>query len=417
MQPINDDMDELFRRAGEDYPLDTSSADWEQVAKKMNLSVEEKNESKSSNRKLLWLLLLLPFSFICTHYFINKQDNTIGAANTEKNNSGQPTTARQAAEKESQNQGSQNQINGEEKQLFNTNRNKSNDVAIPVLQTAKPAIKNQDKKTAESHQQGYNIVATKSSEVNSSEKAGEMAAPTFREQLDAVTKMYPSLSATAKAQHKDIVTIAGTKKVQPPKPHNKKFYAGLMGGVDATAVKFQKIENAGYDFGLLFGYSFNKKWSVESGVFLDKKFYYSKGEYFNTSKIYLPPNSEISSVTGDCKMWEIPLSVRYNFKSSAKHTWFGTAGVSSYLMKKEDYDYVYYYPMTGQSYNRYRSYDNASKHLFSVAQISVGYSHQLGKIADLRVEPYFKIPLRGVGVGSMPLQSAGVHIGITKKLF
>ena len=32
MQYVNDDMDELFRKAAKDYPLDTSGSDWSKVA-------------------------------------------------------------------------------------------------------------------------------------------------------------------------------------------------------------------------------------------------------------------------------------------------------------------------------------------------------------------------------------------------
>ena len=35
MQYVNDDMDELFRRAAENYPLNTNSADWNEVQKKL----------------------------------------------------------------------------------------------------------------------------------------------------------------------------------------------------------------------------------------------------------------------------------------------------------------------------------------------------------------------------------------------
>jgi hypothetical protein len=31
MQYVNDDMDELFKRAAENYPLDTNSANWNKV--------------------------------------------------------------------------------------------------------------------------------------------------------------------------------------------------------------------------------------------------------------------------------------------------------------------------------------------------------------------------------------------------
>ena len=112
------------------------------------------------------------------------------------------------------------------------------------------------------------------------------------------------------------------------------FYAGIMGGVDATTIKFQKIEGVGYDYGLLLGYAFNKSWSVEAGLFMDHKNYYSDGKYYKATGIYMPPNSKITQVDGSCRMLEIPLAIRYNFRSPKKSNWFATAGISSYLMEK-----------------------------------------------------------------------------------
>ena len=36
MEHVNDDMDELFRRAAEGYPLNTDSADWNGVERKLS---------------------------------------------------------------------------------------------------------------------------------------------------------------------------------------------------------------------------------------------------------------------------------------------------------------------------------------------------------------------------------------------
>ena len=47
----------------------------------------------------------------------------------------------------------------------------------------------------------------------------------------------------------------------------------------------------------------------------------------------------------------------------------------------------------------------------------MGYTHRLGKITDLRVGPYLKLPVQGVRVGNLNLMSAGLHIGVTGKLF
>ena len=52
MQELNDDMD-LFRRAAEDYPLNTDSADFNEVLKKLSAEQSEKINKKSAKKKEL----------------------------------------------------------------------------------------------------------------------------------------------------------------------------------------------------------------------------------------------------------------------------------------------------------------------------------------------------------------------------
>src|SRR5687768_1584658 len=71
MQYVNDDMDELFRRAAKDYPLNTDSSDWEKVKKGLSdpAAGGGNKPSNGNNRKhFLWLLLLLPLPWICDQY-------------------------------------------------------------------------------------------------------------------------------------------------------------------------------------------------------------------------------------------------------------------------------------------------------------------------------------------------------------
>jgi hypothetical protein len=68
----------------------------------------------------------------------------------------------------------------------------------------------------------------------------------------------------------------------------RRFYAGIVGAVDGTTIKFQKIEEAGYSYGILLGYQFNRRWSIETGLNKNRKYYYSEGQYFNTSHLYMP---------------------------------------------------------------------------------------------------------------------------------
>jgi hypothetical protein len=211
-----------------------------------------------------------------------------------------------------------------------------------------------------------------------------------------------------------VTTEQDSKKPQATK-NNKKFYVGLIGGIDASTVKFEKFQNAGFTYGVLLGYQLNNRWSVETGSFLEKKYYYSDGQYFNASKIYpASANAKIIDVTGNCKMIEIPVSVKYDFGLHKKSNWFATLGGTSYLMKKENYYYHVYYGSAGPYYHE-KDTNSTEKNFLSNLSFSAGYTHRLGNFADLRIEPYLKIPISGMGVGDLPLFSTGVQVGIIKK--
>jgi hypothetical protein len=406
-------MDELFRRAAKDYPLDTNSADWNKVARKLDASSRE-NMFKRINRKYLWLLLLLPFSIICNQYFVSDKGSRIAV-----------------------NRSSESRLHNEvgiENQLLKPNQNEIVEKAIkgPIEMSSQKQPGHINLIANQQLNKAYRIEGNKvQREENPDLTTNNIQKDEFPQQNELATygRPYLEFSNALKAfsyfpkplnlpLHSGIVTDAD-KALPNSKMHHNRFYAGLIGGLNATAIKFQKIDNTSFDLGVLLGYKIGKKWGVEGGVLLNKKFYYTKGEYFNTDKIrsFMPPNSEVASVNGDCSMWEIPLSIRYDFKSASRQSLFVTAGVSSYLMNREDYNYTYYYPSTGQTWDFYKSYPSNSKYLLSNLQLSAGYTFKLGKTIALRFEPYVKVPLKGMGIGSIHLQSAGFHIGISKEVF
>ena len=189
------------------------------------------------------------------------------------------------------------------------------------------------------------------------------------------------------------------------------LYIGLVAGPDISTVKMQSVKGVGYTVGLLAGYQFKKNIAVEAGIFWDKKKYYSDGKYFDKTKTALPAYVTINWLNGDCNMLEIPISVRYLFRQKKNGGFFAAAGLTSYIMKKEDYDYLATH--NNMSYEAYKSYDNSGTNFLSVMSLGVGYEHNIGNGTKLRVEPYLKIPLKGLGIGNMPITSSGLYIGIS----
>jgi len=218
-----------------------------------------------------------------------------------------------------------------------------------------------------------------------------------------------TVNVEAPVMHKD---SSKTKPKASSKQKSSFLYAGLLAAPDLSTVKFQSTKGMGTTFSLLLGYQFNKKWAIESGVSVDRKRYYTEAQYF---KAPTNPNWTLQNVDGTCYMWEIPVNVRYNFSQSEKSKWFATAGLSTYLMTKENYTYQYTQNGWSGSYNK--DITKPSQYWFSIINLSAGYEHRLGRIGNLRIEPYLRVPLSGLGTGKLNILSTGLNIGITRRLW
>ena len=210
-----------------------------------------------------------------------------------------------------------------------------------------------------------------------------------------------------------LVPVANKTKLNTRNNNEKGFYAGIMFGVDMSSVHFQSAKN-GATTGFIIGYAFNNKWSIESGLLWDTKRVYDNGTYFNPPG-YTPTNGvTIIAVNGKSRLYELPVNMKYTI-ISGKHNLFATTGISSYLMRSENYDYEYTQTNQPGGHN-YLSYTKETKNWFSVANFSVGYTYKFGGAGSLRVEPYLKLPLTNLGTANMPIMSTGLNIGFTKPL-
>lgn len=439
MQEVNDNMDELFRRAAEDYPLDTSSKDWNKIAIALQNEQEPVQAVKKDKRgRFLWLLLLLPMVLICNRYVLPGDSDKLKSTAAEKSqplNSGQP-------EKEQNKNSSEITNNTEKEKIQTTNALQQESITKNSVQD-----KNSNPDQTESQITTFNYTNKKIQKNNLRNAIGNRNGSTTKRNQNAIAiepdeLKYDKSQSNQMPDQKtgDLFTksilqtdpylftvkelVPENKNIVQPELKNKtvkqkekKFYVGLMGGIDITTIRFQKIEDAGYNYGMLLGYQLNKKWSIETGVYQAKKFYYTEGEYFNTSNVWMPSNSKITEVSGNCRMIEIPLTVKYNIAATANKSWFITTGATSYIMQKEDYDYTYYYGNSGNYYTHNRKYDSDSKQFFAAVHLSSGYSRKLNKKTDLRIEPYMKLPIAGMGIGELKFISTGLHLGITRKLF
>ena len=77
-------------------------------------------------------------------------------------------------------------------------------------------------------------------------------------------------------------------------------------GVGLNAVKDQAFNQAGFDAGIIAGYAFGNKLSLETRLLFAKKHYWTDGKYFSTDKMgsSMPLGTEITEVHGSSRIAE-----------------------------------------------------------------------------------------------------------------
>lgn len=224
-------------------------------------------------------------------------------------------------------------------------------------------------------------------------------------------------------KEKEVVVTENKPSSSPDKKKSKKNIAGNFGitlsaGPDMSFIELNKPGKATLIYGAGLSYNFKKRIIIRAGFYASKKIYSATPDQYTFQPGYTYPY--LYDVDAVCKVYEIPVSLSYNFWQRKKHNWFGNVGLSSFLMKTEDYDYNYKVPYYGQGYTYY-TYKSAikdkNKHYFAVLTLSAGYQYNLSKRVSLQAEPYVKLPLAGVGEGKVKLKSAGVLFTATVRPF
>lgn len=414
MQLLDDDMDELFRNAASQYPLKTDGQDWDAVMRRLSeSSASEKKPASSFNRLLRWFwrpmlaLLILGVSIpsLKTGDLVPHTDAETGvtdnvvvpvAETTSKtvvDNNDVPV-----AEKVSKT-GIDTRI---KKQQINNN------IYAPVI-AANSANNNIVNKSIPERTVNNTTGITLSGADN------DIVPPLSIHVLPSAKTEEWNISAALQPVKQPVMTTSSVvKKMNVPVKVQKGLYAGIVASPDISTVKLQHVSKVGYNAGIVVGYRISRRVAVETGVLLERKYYYSDGSHFSTKKIPVPSDMKIINVDGWCNMIEIPVTVRYVFGIKEKSNWYVNGGLTSYIMNRENY--AYKYEMNNWVDTKTWDYKNATRNWFSIIHAGVGYEHRLGAVGTLRVEPYLNIPTGGVGVGNLPITSVGLNVGITRPI-
>jgi hypothetical protein len=210
------------------------------------------------------------------------------------------------------------------------------------------------------------------------------------------------------------ISLPAKKSTKTNNKFSKNFAIDISMGPDVSIAGLHKAGKITIGYGVGLSYSLSNKFTVHTGFYIADKIYSA-----NKNEYHLPPSNSYNylfNIDANCKVYEIPVTVSYNFKKVKNHQWFIGGGLSSYLMKKESYDYYYKYP-SGYVDTKSWSISNKNQHYFAILDISAGYQYNFNKRVSLIGEPYLKIPMEGVGAGKVKLNSGGILFTLSVKPF
>ncbi|WP_205502168.1 hypothetical protein [Rufibacter psychrotolerans] len=179
---------------------------------------------------------------------------------------------------------------------------------------------------------------------------------------------------------------------------------------DLTTVKFRQPEGLSANAGVLVGLPLTRRLSLVTGaVWANKKYSASPQEYS-----FAGGYTSYSPIDATCAVLDLPLNLRYTVLESGKNAVAVQAGLSSYLMLREEYTSGGGYGAYGYRYQ----VKNQNQHWFKVQNVSLVYTRALSPLFSVGVEPFVKVPLSGIGAGKVRLTSAGVFFsaGYTLRL-
>lgn len=211
-------------------------------------------------------------------------------------------------------------------------------------------------------------------------------------------------------------TEVAAKKAGTNKKKNYLFFSFSL-GPDLSYIDMQEPGEVKLLSGAGVGYSFKDRWTIRTGFYAASKVYTANKYNYKPDNGVVNPNA-LDKIDANCKVYEVPLNVLYNFSRSSKHSFFASVGLSSFFMKKEVYRYLYKWPgPPPTSYTYTKTVENENQHYFSVLGLSAGYSINLNRIFSLAAEPYVKLPMSGVGYGHVKLNSMGIMFSVIAKPF
>ncbi len=414
----NDDLNNLFKKAGKYYPLKTDSSNWDDVAAKLNKSTSESSASKSSKVLKYIMVIFLAGGSLIFYKFKSasdfdqserkKNNNKTFANDTQKNSPSYSNTTKPSMANVQFTNPVQSHVekgkSGQSVYTFNlTPVNRLSSIALVKEPPQSASLDNE-----------RSLSSNESLKLSSSEKQENEISNVSQDEKEELEN--PDNNSLSKINQADELNETADATIRLNQSRNYRIYGTFFGGPEFSTVKFQRLDKPGYKIGVSLGYRINKSVSLEVGLQREHLNFYSSGDYLDTTLLRIKPNTDIEDVTVSSKLTSVPVSLRYNFASKSKGHFYASAGINAVIITHSE-QYQYSISKDGVPANISRSYSAlTSSKYFSGVNFSAGFERDLSKCWSVKIESYYQTPVNNLGVGKLPVTSFGINVGITKNL-
>jgi hypothetical protein len=123
-----------------------------------------------------------------------------------------------------------------------------------------------------------------------------------------------------------------------------RFSLTLAGTPDLSTVgSMSNFYDPGYKLGALIEYRVSHFLSLSAGVLQSFVRYTAQSGQYNP-ETYWPGGVSPDELTAECLLFDIPITAKVNLLQGNRSRFFATAGLSSYIMQREEYEFRYSNP-------------------------------------------------------------------------
>ncbi|TYP95179.1 Outer membrane protein beta-barrel domain-containing protein [Fodinibius salinus] len=413
----NDPLKQLFQQKAGDYNISYREEDWNALADRLDAA-----DRKRAARKKRWLaaaVALIVFSTLGYFTYQNyKQNNSLNEQLDQSEEITESPTELPIDDGPT----------SDKKENSNTTTS-DNDTPQLELENDQPSNSSQNLTTADKPENSSKTKSEESAIANSSglfqTSTDRLTVSQFKckncdlAKLDTLHSVNQATISPVSSSSETVLLASNaagnhftsTQAVSAQSEIPKASISLVLGPDLSTVGSTSNFHGLGSKFGITASYNINKKFAISIGAIRSNVRYKTNSrQYSFGSQNYGSSNIRASQTTAQCILIDIPLKVTYRFMNFDDSRLFASAGISSYIMLNEKYQFTYQSNQTG--YSQQWQGNTGTAHLFSNASLSVGYELDISRNFSLRAEPFLNIPLKEVGRANVNLYSVGSLISL-----